>query len=116
MNTMKVNKIGVLSLAKLQAALMALFGLIPAFFVLIGLVIMLVVAARQGPGSAGLGWRVLGGLLVIVLAPLFYGLMGFITGALAAFLYNLAAGMIGGLEIELEVAPPVEPLNVTQTP
>lgn len=115
MKMIRIKKIGVLSLAKVQAALMALVGLI-SYVVGVGLGV-----APQGPGNAGLIGRgvlvlVLGGLLVIVLAPLFYGLIGFVFGALAAFWYNLAAGVVGGLEIELELAPPVEPLNVTKIP
>ena len=31
-----------------------------------------------------------------------YGIIGFIGGAIGALLYNLFAGMVGGVEIEVE--------------
>ena len=39
---------------------------------------------------------------VSVLAPVFYGVIGFIFGALGALIYNIAAGFVGGVEFELE--------------
>ena len=45
---------------------------------------------------AGAGW-----MLVIIL-PIAYGIMGFVVGAVGAFIYNLVAKMIGGIEVELE--------------
>lgn len=42
------------------------------------------------------------GALTLVLAPLLYGVMGAIVNALMAFLYNLVAARLGGIEIELE--------------
>jgi hypothetical protein len=31
-----------------------------------------------------------------------YGLIGFIAGALSALIYNIFAGMVGGIEMEVE--------------
>jgi hypothetical protein len=42
------------------------------------------------------------GVGAIVFLPVIYGVMGFITGALGAAIYNLFSGMIGGVELELE--------------
>ena len=39
---------------------------------------------------------------------LFYGFLGFIGGILSALFYNLVAGMVGGLELEVE-GPPQKP-------
>lgn len=33
--------------------------------------------------------------------PLIYGVAGFISGAVGSFLYNLVAGWVGGIEVEL---------------
>jgi hypothetical protein len=38
----------------------------------------------------------------IVAFPIFYGIMGFISGLIGAALYNLFAGWIGGLTIEVD--------------
>lgn len=49
------------------------------------------------------------GVLAIVICPIVYGLVGGIGAAIAAFIYNLVAGWIGGLEIELSGSPTPEP-------
>jgi hypothetical protein len=33
--------------------------------------------------------------------PLFYGIIGFFGGAISAFIYNVVAGFMGGIEFEL---------------
>ncbi len=52
-----------------------------------------------GPG-AGVG--IIGGLLMMIVIPIFYGVLSFIFGALYAVIYNIAAGFVGGLEMEFE--------------
>jgi hypothetical protein len=37
----------------------------------------------------------------IVILPIFYGIIGGVFGALGAVIYNLAAGWVGGLEIDI---------------
>ena len=39
---------------------------------------------------------------MIIVMPIFYGLIGFIFGALGAWLYNLMAKWIGGVKLEFE--------------
>jgi hypothetical protein len=39
---------------------------------------------------------------MVILFPVFYGILGGLGGLLVAFLYNLVAQFIGGLEITLE--------------
>jgi hypothetical protein len=40
-----------------------------------------------------------------VLMPISYGVMGFIVGAIAALLYNIAARWVGGIELDLDSVP-----------
>jgi hypothetical protein len=40
-------------------------------------------------------------VLPAILAPILYGLIGFLMGALAAWVYNFAARQIGGIQLEL---------------
>ena len=108
MAKMIVKRLGVLSFAKIQAVIMAFFGVIIG--VIYGLVFMIFGAAMmaQGGGAgagagAGVGGVVLG-LVFMVAMPIFYGAIGFIFGALGALIYNVASGFIGGLEMELESA------------
>lgn len=97
---MIVKRVGVASVAKLYGAISAAFGL------LIGLVFAL--ASVLGAGFADSGAEaMLGpifGIGAIIVFPIIYGCMGLIGGALGAVLYNLFAGMVGGLEIEVEQA------------
>jgi hypothetical protein len=61
---------------------------------------------RSG-GSEGLGGfgSLLFGVGAIVFLPVLYGVMGLVGGAIAAGLYNLVAGVIGGLELEFDGRP-----------
>ncbi len=42
------------------------------------------------------------GVLVIIILPIYFGIIGFIFGAIGAFLYNLIAGKVGGVELEFD--------------
>ncbi len=88
-----VKKIGVLSFAKIEAVLMAIVGLVYGIiFAVFGS------SALTEAGAVGAGYGILG----IIILPVTYALMGFALGAAGAFLYNLVAKHIGGIEIELE--------------
>ncbi len=67
----------------------------------------------QGAGAIG----VVGALLGAIFLALFYGLIGWVFTAIACVVYNLAAGWIGGIEVQVEsVAPPAPPPAWMQTP
>lgn len=104
MNKLQIKKLGVLSVAKIEAAIMLVMCLlisIPYGLFIIGFSLM--GASIGGRGGLALGGGgVIAGLLVMVGLPIFYGVIGFIAGAIAALLYNLFAGMVGGIEIEVE--------------
>jgi hypothetical protein len=88
-----VKRVGVLSLAKTFGVIYAVIGLIlGAFMTLFSLV---------GAGMVQSGLGVLFGVGAIILLPIFYGLAGFVVGALVAFVYNFVAGFVGGIELEL---------------
>lgn len=46
--------------------------------------------------------RFLEGGLILVLAPLLYGLLGAIVNSIMAWFYNFFAERLGGIEIDLE--------------
>ena len=104
MNRLRIRKIGVLSVAKIYAVMMLVMMLIVS--IPYGLVIMIFGAAMLGQGSeagyAAGGGSIVVGLLVMIGLPIFYAIFGFIAGAIGAFLYNIFAGMVGGVEIEVE--------------
>ena len=104
MAKMQVKRVGVLSLAKMYAVTMAAFGLI--FGVIYGLIFMVIGGAimagggRDGTGAGAGSFAV--GLIMMVAIPIFYGILGFIMGALGGVVYNVASGFVGGVELELE--------------
>lgn len=110
---MIIRRVGVLSLAKISGVLYAVFGfIIGIFFSLAGLITSSF-ASSMGRDSGMFG--ALFGVGAIILLPIFYGVLGFVTSAIAAWLYNLIAGWVGGLEIELEDDRPA-PAQPSQQP
>lgn len=104
MNKLRIRKMGILSVAKMYAAIMLVISLLIS--IPYGLFIMIFGVAMMGSGErAGLaagGGSIVIGLLVMIGLPIFYGAIGFVAGAIGALLYNLFAGMVGGIEIEVE--------------
>jgi uncharacterized protein YqgC (DUF456 family) len=80
----------------------ALFSLIIVPFFLLVAVVSAFMPHNQQSGALQAGMGIGLGLLFAVLAPVLYGAMGFIFGALGALLYNLIAGWTGGIEFEVE--------------
>ncbi len=92
-----VKRIGVLSSGKVYAVISGAFGLLfGAFFSLASLIGFGLSTATGQEGAVGI---LLGAGAVVVL-PIFYGLIGFVGGVIQAWVYNLAAGVIGGVEVE----------------
>jgi hypothetical protein len=93
---MILKKIGVLSAAKIYAILMAIGGLIAGiFFAIFGAAI----ASLSPEGGAGIAAGM--GFFGIIFLPIIYGAMGFIMGVIGAWLYNVVAGWVGGIDLEL---------------
>jgi len=115
MAEMTIRRFGVLSVAKMYGLLMFLFGLI--FGVIYGLILIVfgaAISAMSRDAAAGGISTVAMGVGVMIGLPLFYGVLGFIMGAIGALIYNAVAGIIGGVKFELEgvqneYAPPPPP-------
>jgi hypothetical protein len=77
----------------------ALLGvIILPFFLLFGAIAGAAAAAHGGhalPGVLGFG------AVFTIMIPIFYGVMGFVGGIIGAFIYNLVAKWIGGIEVEV---------------
>ncbi len=108
MNKLRIRKLGILSLAKIYAVMMLVmsllisipYGLFIIIFALIG-----GAGAGQQDGFAGIavgGGGIILGLVVMIVLPIMYAILGFIGGAIGALIYNIFAGMVGGVEIEVE--------------
>ena len=96
---MVINRVGPLSVAKLAGMLYAIFGLI--FGAIISLVALARgMAANSDEPGATLVDALFGAGAVIVL-PIFYGGMGFVMTLLMAWLYNVTARILGGVQIDV---------------
>ena len=94
---MVLKRVGPLSSAKISATVYALIGLLFGALLTLG--------AITGMGAGGEGAGMMGmmmGIGAIIVLPILYGVIGFIAGALGAVIYNLAAGMVGGVEMDLQ--------------
>ncbi len=97
-----LKSVGVMSVAKISGFLYACMGLIfVPFFLIIGIAGS-VVGQKDTPFAPFAG---LFGIVMAVLMPLLYGVMGFVMGAIGAALYNVIAKRVGGFELELTVIP-----------
>ena len=86
----QIVRFGVGQTAKVFGILYGLMGLI---FVPIALLVSVAAPAETG-FSTGFA----------IALPFIYGIMGFIFTALACLLYNMVAGWVGGIEVEVEGA------------
>jgi hypothetical protein len=107
---MVIKRVGPLSCAKIAGTVYAIMGLI------IGGIVSLVAlagglisnAARAGAGGLasssgiGAGAGAMIGVSAIVFFPILYGCMGFVATLIGAWLYNVVAGFVGGIEMDVE--------------
>ena len=97
---MVIRRVDPLSVGKIAAVLQALMGL------LFGAILLLIrMAGATFAGEAGEGGPFVGllfGAGAIVVLPIFYGVLGFIFAVIGAALYNVLAGIVGGVRIEVE--------------
>ncbi len=105
MSKLRIKKLGVMSVAKMYCVMMFVISLIIA--IPYGLIIILysLLGAGVVGGNEALaigGGGVVIGILVMVGLPILYAIIGFIGGAIAALIYNIFAGLVGGIEIEVE--------------
>jgi hypothetical protein len=97
----RIRSVGVLSCAK---TLGVLYGCLGLFLIPIALIGGLASMAGQQTNA------VIGGAAMLafgIMAPFLYGGIGFIFGAIGAWIYNLIAKRLGGIEIQLEPASAV---------
>ena len=98
---MVLRSVGVLSAGKVSGALCAFVGLlIGGFVALMSLVGIALQGQAQGNGPQIPA--IFMGIGALILAPIFYGVFGFISGIIYAALYNLIAGFVGGIEMDFE--------------
>jgi hypothetical protein len=94
------------SVARLYGAMMGVLGLIGGLFFAVistlGGFAGAVGSSDTKTGLAASGLAAVFGFGAIVILPIFYGVMGIVTGAIGAWLYNLFAGFFGGIEVDVQ--------------
>lgn len=94
---MVIKRIGPLSLAKIAGLGYAILGLVfGACFSLIAL------AGFAASKSGGVAAGALVGVGAIIILPILYGAIGFVMTLVSAWLYNVLAGMLGGVHLDVE--------------
>lgn len=101
---MIIRRVGVLSVAKIAGVLYALMGLIIGAFISLFALVGSMAAMGGGNDEAIIG--VFFGVGAVVIMPIFYGVLGGIFASISAALYNLVAGFLGGIEVEIEERGP----------
>jgi hypothetical protein len=81
-----------------------IYGLISLLIVPVFLLVAVVaaLAPHPGAGAAAQGLGIVGALAMCIFLPIMYAVMGCLVGMLMAWLYNVAAAWIGGIEFEVE--------------
>lgn len=88
----QLRRFGIGQTAKIVGILYGLMGLV--------FVPIFLIAAMVAPKQSGFGT---GFALAL---PIIYGISGFIFTAIGCALYNLVAGWVGGIEVELDSSQP----------
>ena len=95
-----IRRVDPLSLGKVWGLVYCFIGLIAgAIFALISTVGAGFASALSQSGQPWLG--AIFGVGAIIILPIFYGVLGFVVGLIGALIYNLVAGWVGGIQIEL---------------
>jgi hypothetical protein len=91
----EIKKVDVGSIALVYGALLAAIGLFFALlFMAFGSVFMGMMGKGDG-GSAMFG----GGIAMLIILPIGYGILGMILGAIFGVIYNLIAPLVGGIKV-----------------
>ncbi|MCR9201876.1 MAG: hypothetical protein NXI04_24795 [Planctomycetaceae bacterium] len=95
-SVLSLRRVGILSVAMFAgtaaAAMALIFALMLMMFAGVGL------AGGNALTPAGVG----AGVGFVVFAPIMYGIMGFIGGAVNAVIYNVIAEITGGIRMEFD--------------
>jgi hypothetical protein len=93
---MVIRHVAPLSAAKVFATIYAVIGLVVG-------AILTFAASMGGVAAQALGVIApVVGVAAIIILPIVYACIGFIGTLLVASIYNVAAGMVGGIEIDVD--------------
>jgi hypothetical protein len=93
---MTITRVGPLSCAKVAGLLYVIVGLVAGAFISLAAM----AGGLASNDEVGSTFGALFGVGAIILIPIFYGCLGFVMTLIGAALFNLAAGMVGGIEVD----------------
>ena len=99
--TRRLKRIAPLQLGLMLGVTYALISIIIIPFFLLFTIGAGAAARAAGHNSAGVAGVFGFGAAFVVVLPILYGVIGFIGGVIGAFVYNLVAKWIGGIEVEV---------------
>src|SRR5262245_54779044 len=97
---MVIRRVGPLSCAKIAGLLYAIIGFILGALISLFSTVGGLLGGMAANESGGAAFGALFGIGAIVMLPIIYGCMGFVMTLVAAWIYNLLAGAVGGIQIE----------------
>jgi hypothetical protein len=92
----RIRSVGVAQFAKVLGVLYLFMGV--CFAVLFWLFSMAMPSGSGAMPMLGVGR----GIGIVIVMPLIYAFFGVVFGALFAWFYNMVAGWVGGIELDLE--------------
>jgi hypothetical protein len=95
---MTITRVGPLSLAKVAGLLYMAVGLVAG--ALFSLVAMAGAAMGASRGDDGAMFGALFGVGAIIIVPILYACIGFVMTRIMAALFNVATGIVGGVEVD----------------
>ena len=89
----QIKRIGIVQQGKLMGALYFLLGIV-------GVICLWAFSSMMPSMGRSIGMGM--GMGFLIVGPFIYGAIGFLAGMLVAWLYNICASVVGGIELELE--------------
>ena len=98
---MVITRVAPLSCAKVAGLLYLVMGLI--FGAIVSLAALVGFAASHASGAGGGSFfGALFGVGAVILLPICYGAFGFVMTLIMTALFNVAVGMVGGIEMDVK--------------
>jgi transmembrane protein DUF3566 len=95
----RLRSVGVLSCARIFAVIHGVLGILMA-------IVLLAICTARFFAVSGQDKLLMFGLMgMSLVVPLIYAAIGFVMGAVWAFIYNLVAQKFGGMELALDAVP-----------